>query len=71
MSSIAAIASQEEVLKSIFMTDSLSEFKVRQDGIYKVKLYIRGIPQIITVDDIYVFKKTDKGVFNFYFAQVG
>lgn len=55
LASMASLAEFPEKAKSIFMTQDLNK-----EGIYAVKLYIRGKPWLVTVDDEIVLTATQK-----------
>ena len=51
---MSTVAWRPELIKDLFITDSVSEA-----GIYHIKLYIRGKPWLVEVDDEMLFLKGD------------
>jgi hypothetical protein len=51
VTAISAMAEVPSRISNIFLTNTYSK-----EGIFAVTLYIRGMPQVITIDDIVPFK---------------
>lgn len=59
LASIAAIAEHPNVIKKVFLTD-----QVNSAGIYAFRMYIRGKPWVVTIDDsILVSSKDNEPIF--------
>ena len=57
-SSMAAIAEFPDLIKKVFVNSDRNE-----EGIYSIRLFIRGKPWIVTVDDYMLFDSNDNLVF--------
>ena len=57
IAAMTAISKHPEILDKIFITEELN-----QAGIYAVKLYIRGKPWIVTVDDTFLFLEKENNL---------
>jgi len=60
---MGAISEFPELIKQIFVTQ-----EVNDAGIYALRLFIRGKPWIITIDDEFAYEEDRKSL---HFARVG
>jgi hypothetical protein len=60
---MGAISEFPELIKQVFVTQ-----EVNDAGIYALRLFIRGKPWIITIDDEFAYEEDRKSL---YFARVG
>ena len=58
VAAMSTVAWRPQLIKNLFDSNTTSEA-----GIYNIKLYIRGKPWLVQIDDEMLFMKDEEGIF--------